>query len=505
MTPSNWKETILPSSFDGSKTHASASVGPRWRTHKLRWLIAGLLGLGLLGSLLAQTIFAAPSRTPIAAATTSVSNPIMQQGVAAPAYPLKINANGRYLVDQNDAPFLMVGDSPQAMFANLSTDDAELFVANRQKYGFNTLWVNLLCNDKTGCKPDGTTYDNIAPFTSPGDLSTPNDAYFSRADRMVSIAARYGMVVLLDPIETSGWLSMLKANGQDKAYAFGQYLGQRYAAYPNIIWMSGNDFQSWHDPADDAAALAVARGIKDADPGHLQTVELNYYVSASRDDPNWPPLIGLDAVYTYMPTYAEVLHEYNQSPPMPIFMVEANYEYEHDYSGSLTLRRQEYWTLLSGGVAGQLYGNKWTWPFASGWKDHLDTPGSAQMSYVLNLFGSRRWYDLVPDQDHALLTDGYGSSASSGNVNDNDYATAARTADGTLAMVYAPTSRTLTVDLSKMAGPVAARWYDPASGSFSYTVDGSPLANSGTQKLQTPGKNADGDTDWVLVLEASAS
>jgi hypothetical protein len=472
---------------------------------KLRWLLAGLLAIGLLGSLLAQTIFASPSRKSMPSASTSMNEPALQQAVAAPAYPLKASANGRYLVDQNNAPFLMVGDSPQAMFANLSIDDAELFIANRQKYGFNTLWVNLLCNDKTGCKPDGTTYDNIPPFTTPGDLSTPNEAYFSRVDQMVNIAADYGMLVLLDPIETAGWLGVLKANGQDNGYAFGRYLGQRYANSPNIIWMSGNDFQSWHDPADDAAALAVARGIRDADTGHLQTVELNYYVSASRDDPNWMPLIGLDAAYTYMPTYAEVLNEYKQSPPMPIFMVEANYEYEHDYTGSLSLRRQEYWTLLSGGAAGQLYGNKWTWPFASGWKDHLDTPGSAQMSYVLDLFGSQRWYDLVPDLDHSFLTDGYRAYKDSGSVNDSDYATAARTLDGTLAMIYTPTSRTLTVDLSKMSSPVTARWYDPASGAFSYTVDGSPLPNAGTEKLQTPGKNADGDDDWVLVLEANGN
>src|SRR5262245_49056012 len=36
-----------------------------------------------------------------------------------PAYPLKASANNRYLVDQNDVPFLMVGDSPQALIGKL--------------------------------------------------------------------------------------------------------------------------------------------------------------------------------------------------------------------------------------------------------------------------------------------------------------------------------------------------------------------------------------------------
>jgi hypothetical protein len=30
----------------------------------------------------------------------------------APVYPLKRSANGRYLVDQNNAPCLLLGDSP---------------------------------------------------------------------------------------------------------------------------------------------------------------------------------------------------------------------------------------------------------------------------------------------------------------------------------------------------------------------------------------------------------
>src|SRR5690349_679637 len=35
-------------------------------------------------------------------------------------YPLHVSANGRYLVGRNNVPFLMMGDSPQAMTVNLS-------------------------------------------------------------------------------------------------------------------------------------------------------------------------------------------------------------------------------------------------------------------------------------------------------------------------------------------------------------------------------------------------
>jgi hypothetical protein len=451
-----------------------------------------------------------PFPSPVCDAITSASSALATSAMPPAAldsqsyrYPLKVSANRRYLVDQDDRPFLMMGDSPQALFGDLSEADAELFLANRQAAGFNTVWVNLLCNAYTGCNADGTTFDGIAPFTNEGDLSTPNEAYFSRVDRMLALADKYGMVVLLDPIETGGWLDMLKANGIEKAYNYGQYLGNRYKSVPNIVWMSGNDFQDWRNADNDAAVMAVARGLQDSDSNRLQTVEFEFYESASLQNPNWEQLIQLDAAYSYHPTYSVVLQEYNRPNYVPVFMVEANYEFERNLSPPVTtaelLRRQGYWTMLSG-ATGQLYGNKYTWQFIDGWKTQLDTIGSMQMGYVTALFGPRAWYDLVPDQDHSLVTSGYGAFKSDGGVADSDYATAARTSDGRLAIAYMPTGRTLTVDLSKMSGTLNAKWYDPTRGTF--IAAGSGLANSGSHDFTPPAKNADGDTDWVLVLEA---
>src|SRR5262252_4664894 len=59
-----------------------------------------------------------------------------------PVYPLKASGNNRYLVDQNNIPFLMVGDSPQQLITSLSPQEAAAFMANRRSYGINTLWIN---------------------------------------------------------------------------------------------------------------------------------------------------------------------------------------------------------------------------------------------------------------------------------------------------------------------------------------------------------------------------
>ena len=128
--------------------------------------------------------------------------------------------------------------------------------------------------------------------------------------------------------------------------------------------------------------------------------------------------------------------------------------------------------MLSG-AAGQLYGSAHTWKLQKGWEANLDTSGVIQLSYMKNLFVSRKWYDLVPDQTHTVVTAGYDrfscivgkfvayaskdqdsliskafrvskSIRALGSITSNTCAMAARTSDGSLVMVYMPTIRTIT-------------------------------------------------------------
>ena len=422
---------------------------------------------------------------------------------AAPAYPLKVSANGRYLVDQKAAPFLITGDSPQALMVNLSEKDAEFFFANRQSHGFNTVWINLLCRNGTGGRADGSTLDGLLPFKKADDLATPNEAYFGRCDRMIRLAEKHKLLVILDPCETIDHLKPMLKNGPEKCREFGRYLGSRYKDFDNILWMHGNDFQTWKNADHDVVVQAVARGIRDKDSRHLHTVELDYLVSGSLDDPSWAPLIDVNASYTYYPTYAQVLKDYNRENAKPVVMIESCYEFEQG-STPAVLRRQAYWSIL-GGATGQLYGNGYTWPFKPGWKDKLDTPGAKAMRYVQGLFLPRAWHQLVPDRKHTVVTDGFGTfdaTTTRGNAYGmtSDYVTAGRTPDGNLVMAYLPSLRTVTVDMTQLRAPATAHWYDPSRGTYA-RVEELPLANTGKHKFTPPGTNGDGDGDWVLVLE----
>jgi len=420
----------------------------------------------------------------------------------APAYPLKPGPTGRYLVDQKDKPFLISGESPQAMMVNVSEKEADLFFANRKSHGFNTAWINLLCAKYTGGRPDASTTDGIKPFKNALDFSNPNEEYFARCDRIIRIAAKYDTLVMLDPAETGSFLEVMQKNGEDKCREFGRFLGKRYASFDNLIWFHGNDYIK-DTPENDKLATAIAIGIKEFDDRHLHTIEIDWKntFATSLDNERWAKIVGLSAAYTYKPVYLPILKDFNRKTDhrVPTFMVESSYEFEHLGGAQLgtphQLRMQEYTSNLCG-TTGQLYGNKFTWPFLAGWKEKLDTPGAVQMAYVQALFEPRAWFDLVPDQEHAVVTDGWGTWGKF------DYVSAASTPDGHLIIAYLPEKQTITVDLSKLSGPAIARWYDPSNGKYQ-EIAGSPLTNRGSKKFTSPGDNADGkdNPDWVLVLE----
>jgi Protein of unknown function (DUF4038)/Putative collagen-binding domain of a collagenase len=417
-------------------------------------------------------------------------------------FPLKIGPTGRYLVDRNGKPFLIAGESPQAMMVNVSEKDAELFFKNRRSHGFNTAWINLICAKYTGGRDDASTFDGLRPFKTREDFSQPNEEYFARCDRIIRLAAKYDTLVMLDPAETGSFLAVMQKNGVDKCRAYGRYLGKRYKDFDNLLWFHGNDYAQ-DTPENDKLVTAIAQGIKDEDDRHLHTIEIDWKSKGvtSLDNERWAPLVGLSAAYNYKPVQVPILRDYNRKTDhrVPTFMVESSYEFENvagiKFGDPHQLRLQEYTSNLCG-TTGQLYGNKYTWPFLDGWQQQLDTPGAVQMKYVQALFEPRRWDDLVPDQQHKLVTAGFGK------LDDFDYAAAARTPDGRLAMVYIPDKRTINVDMSQLASPAIARWYDPASGKF-HEIAGSPLANNGTHQFATPGDNADGpgNADWVLALE----
>lgn len=422
---------------------------------------------------------------------------------AVPAlYPLRASANNRYLIGQNSSPFLVTGDASSSLIVNLSILDATTYLSTRQAQGFNVVSLALINGTYTGGRSDGSTYDGIVPFTTSMNFSTPNELYFQRADVMINLAAQFGFCVLLAPAETGFFLNVMRTNGAAKCRNYGAYLGNRYKSFNNIIWNHGNDYT--FNNSDDILVTALAQGIRSSDPQHIHTVEL-ISPRNSTDDPNWVPIIQLNSSYSYVPAYSTVLNGYNIGSPIPVVLAQSVYEGENNgqanLASPLTLRKQQYWSCLSGST-GQIYGNHYTWGFTFGWQSHLNSVGARQIINLVNLFGSRTWYNLVPDVSHTIVTSGYGSFSSTGFIDSNNYVTTARTSDGTLIISYLPSSSTIVVDMTKLSAPAIARWFDPTNGHY-IGISGPPLANTGTHSFTSTGNNSAGDPDWVLVLETT--
>lgn len=419
----------------------------------------------------------------------------MARRAASPAgiFPLRVVRGKRYLVQANGKPFFLVGDAAWSLIAQLRTDDAARYLADRRRKGFDAVLVNLI-EHKFAAHAPADAYGD-APFTKRGDFGTPNPRYFAHVDAVIAQARADGILVLLAPAYLGneggdqGWWKEMEANGVAKLRAFGRYLGARYRRFPNILWVEGGDF----DPPPGGRKLvdAVADGIRSTDPAALQTFHGSRQTSALAYWQSPPDWLRVNTIYTDDETVvANALAQYRRST-MPFFLVEGTYENEGVAAAGV--RQQAYQTVLSGG-SGSVMGNNPIWLFANGWQAALDSPGSKSMTAFSALFDSLPWWQLRPDVSHRLLLSRGGSGAT--------VAVAARAADGSFAVVYVPTQRTITLNLSQLRGSsVSARWYDPVSGRWT-PVAGSPLSGGGSRSLATPPANDGGDSDYVLVLRS---
>jgi hypothetical protein len=82
------------------------------------------------------------------------------------------------------------------------------------------------------------------------------------------------------------------------------------------------------------------------------------------------------------------------------------------------------------------------------------------------LFIARKWYELIPDQEHTTLVAGYGQFSARGSISTDSYAAAARTADGNLVIAYIPFARPVSVNMGRLATAVIGRWYVPTNGTY---------------------------------------
>jgi Protein of unknown function (DUF4038)/Putative collagen-binding domain of a collagenase len=420
-----------------------------------------------------------------------------------PPFATAVSPDGRHFLDQYGRPLLLHGDSPWALMTRLSPEQARRWFTDRQERGFNAAIVSLIGATANGApSDDGATFDGLRPFVD-GDILRWREPYWARVTGYLRMAADHGITVLLYPIDgwTIGRSFVPRSIGQCRRY--GAMVAERFRGLPNIVWMSGGDY--WYAAEDqtrgtdvDRCIDAMVRGIRGSGDGRPFSIQLKAEKSVSTDRPYWARRVDWNFVYTYYPTYKAVLDAYRRRPALPAVLGEANYEGENNQhetppTTDETLRRQVLWSLTSG-AAGEFYGSD-DWDLHEGWEGRLSTRAVGQIGRLRELFATLRWWELVPDTGSRLVTGGRGTEVTTDDPTDvleSDYATAARTPDGRLAVVYLPTPRAITVDRSAMAAGTRAVWVDPTSGRRRPV----PMA----ARFTPPGRNAAGGGDWLLLL-----
>ena len=428
-----------------------------------------------------------------------------QCAAAGPAFPLRPSPDGRYLVDAKGAPFFYHADTAWQLPKKATLAVAEEYFDRRVKDGFTAIQLHTVSKEVA---PVGN-FNGDEPFVPLEDILKPNESYWRHLDAVLEVAEKRGLFVSIAALwirwggqDKEGWRYQLT---DDNAKAYGRFLGQRYAARKNILWILGGDA----NPGERQKAISLlAQGLKETAPHHLVTVHNapEHSSAAFFAGESW---LDINAAYTYRETYRQVLSEwlrpYPNQRPRPIFLIESGYEKESNDQrpgDPFRVRRQAYGAILSGALMGHAYGHRELWKFSGQWRQSLDDTGSKQMRQVRELFTTRAWWKLEPDQDHRLVVAGRGKA---GEV---DYVTAAVAQDGSFAILYLPQARPITVDLARLSRgadhEVRTAWFDPTTGE-SRRVEGSPFPPRTNREFIPPDKNAVGDNDWVVILESQTS
>jgi hypothetical protein len=422
-----------------------------------------------------------------------------------PNFPLIPISNGRYLIDQNNTPFLYHADTGWRIFTRLTRDEVIVYLDDRKARGFNTLHVMVLVSTDW----EGTFHnlDGEYPFVQVNgtfDFAQPNEKFWAHCDWVFGQMAERGFFVACAVAwlgyEHSGWSAYY---GSTKMLNYGRFIGARYKHLKNVMWVLGGDA----DPRDRYEAIGyLAKGIKETAPHHLLTAHCQPENASAAifGDESW---LDVNWAYTYNHAHVQVYEEYSKHQRLrPIVLAETGYEDEANTGFPWTpylVRRQAYWAMLSG-ACGHAYGSRWLWNFWRNWQDSLDKVGVQQLGHWHKLFASRAWWMLAPDRAHKFVTYGCGRYG-----NDN-YVTAALADDRSFGMAYLPTSREVWVELRKLTGAtVRATWFNPLDG-LCYGPDGKTVKAHFAEyrdlsliKLKPPElERPAGEDDWVLVLDA---
>lgn len=430
-----------------------------------------------------------------------------------PRFPLRVDESHRFLVQADGSPFFYLGDTEWELFHRPTLEEAKLILADRASKGFTVIQGVILAE-----------YGGLSVPNRNGDLplrdndpTHPIEAYFRHVDAVVEAANGLGLVMGLLPTWGDKWNKKWGQGPEiftpENAKAYGEFLGRRYKDR-KVIWILGGDRPVENDRHREIIR-AMAAGLERGDDGaHLMTYHPSGGSSSAdhfRDEP-WLDFNMLQSGHSRDRDNAAMIRkDYEHKPAKPCLDGEPGYEDHPDrfdakngYLDAADVRRFAYWALLSG-ACGHTYGCHDIWQFydpqrfpavtaaRTPWREAMKLPGSGQMKHVCDLFASRPFLKLVPDD--GLIASEPGSK--------QDRARAARANDGSYAFIYLPTGHPVAIKLAVLGkNTMKGTWFDPRDGS-SRPAEARRDGDDPAIPTFIPPTSGRGQ-DWVLILDAPA-
>lgn len=431
--------------------------------------------------------------------------------------PLTVSADGRSL-EAGGETFFWLGDTAWLMLSRLDRAETEHYLRTRKEQGFNVIQVMVLH------KPQMATVDGVPalvdgdparPHVTPGNDPDVDGEYdfWDHLDWVVALSEELGLYLALVP--SWGSLAGDGALNEESAAAYGRFLGERYRAKPNIVWLNGGDTVG---ASNTETWSVLGRVLKQYDPGHLMT-----FHPFGRTDSSWwfhyAPWLDFNMFQSGHKTYAQdpdgrgennwsyAEEDWARKPVKPFIDGEPSYEniphglHAKDPDAprwtAADVRRYAWWSVLSGAF-GHTYGeNSVMQMYVPGryepayqaklrWDEALQSPGANQMRHLKTLMLSVSFEGRRPDA--GMVID---------NGSGYDRIPVLRGPDYAIAYTY--TGRAFTLHLGEICGEqVRASWYSPRDGQ---NIVIGTFANTGEARFDPPGVVAPGN-DWALVLES---
>ncbi len=443
---------------------------------------------------------------------------------------IQVSSNRRFLVTETGEPFFWLGDTAWELFHRLTLAEAGRYLETRRRQGFNVVQAVILAELDGLHTPNANGH---VPLCG-DDPTRPNEFYFRHVDSVIRLAAEKGIYIGLlptwgDKVHAGLWGIGPVIFSVENARIYGRFLGERYRADTNILWILGGDRPAeGYEPVWAAMAAGVTEGLG-YKPLFTYHPRGGASSSACLHQADWLDMNMIQSGHCLVdaPNWEMIRADYARAPAKPVLDGEPNYEHhpidpylrtwqpEYGRFTDYDVRKQAYRAVFAG-ACGHTYGSHSVWQmyargrepvtFASPtWEEALYGPGAQQMIHLKNLMLSHPYLSRIPAQDMLPAVARVSPGVDVVDVNDRlnsiraAYPVATRDAEGRYALVYFPLAgQTLQVDMRVLGGPahtgqIHVSWYDPRSGQ-SHPAGVYP-ADAGILSFTSPL----GGPDWVWI------